>query len=319
MMREVEETPLSFEAWHFRRSAVMHHAFASALVATLVVDALRTSDEVMAQSNLVMAGLAAAIIAARAAAHIWVEPTLAQKLLSRFSFVIFCLMYPLYAVYATTMTAEDAQKDIALEFVVAPVLFVLSSTFAYARWQYLIFLLLSIVYDASLFYTASEHGSQPVVAWASNGVFIMALGATYATSVAVVVFHIDAQNRATHRMLVPFTRPRDSESHPAMTTTTGYVKLDIASGTASTTDQLDVADPSSVVAAPGAAGEEDATLPFEAWQFRRAAMLHHMLCGVFAVTAIIGARSSLEPAMAKSDAANLAMAGLAAGLSLIHI
>ena len=106
---------MPFEAWHFQRSAVLHHVVLIAIVAFYVIFLYAGSD---AGSLSVFDGLflvcSLVMLSGRAAAHAWLEPVFAQVLVSRLAFGILAAIN-LYSVWdAVASASKEELQSIAL-------------------------------------------------------------------------------------------------------------------------------------------------------------------------------------------------------------
>ena len=292
---------LPFEAWHFQRSAMVQHLVFVILLALGAFNIFLYPDDWASAAMLVNVIVGLCMLAGRIAAHAWLEPVFAQKLVSNLVFGSSVVLILLLCATAPNLEGHHLQGTITLETLGIPMSCFMCTTFPLTRTQSLSLVLLLAVASFGGLYS---HGTVRVLPWASNAMVGLFLGLDYVASVALFLFLIDAQNRETHRLLLQSSRAQrrerafgseESQDHIArglstLTVTnearpTGYVRLDESSGSPSiATDPPSVGDVDACDSTPRHEALDATDVPFETWHFRHSAMAYHLaLCAVAAL------------------------------------
>ena len=121
---------LPFEAWHFRRSATLHALVLGSMTALwialpLISNGWQNLDLLYILCILMAIGM----IAGRAAAHAWLEPVFAQKLVARLAFWGIFSMMALQLASVSTLTTADAQGYLSMAMIIIPMYIFLLTTF----------------------------------------------------------------------------------------------------------------------------------------------------------------------------------------------
>ena len=286
---------LPFEAWHFQRSAMVHHlVLSTGLVYAFVM--LMSFHTTVSRTTVLSPIVGVCVLAGRAAAHAWLEPASAQKLVSRLAFGCFAASILLDGVGAEE--GVEARRYLSEDVLVIPMGCFLCTTFPFTRIQMLFLALLHALLDGRVLYTASTNWTVRIFPWASNATVGLTLSLDYVGSVALFFFFIDAQNREAYRVLLQgsLTHHREHASSPGeihdhivmgldmlretKESPVTYMKLNEAAGTPSiATDPQSFIDVEAYESTSKPEASDAVDLPFEAWHFRRSAMVQYLVLG----------------------------------------
>ena len=110
---------LPFEAWHFRRSATLHALVLGSMTALwIALPIISNGWQNLDLLSILCILMAIGMIAGRAAAHAWLEPVFAQKLVARLAFGGMCTIMALQFASLSQLTTAAAQGDLSMGMII---------------------------------------------------------------------------------------------------------------------------------------------------------------------------------------------------------
>ena len=200
---------LPFEAWHFRRSALMHHMMVLVLLAVYGISVF-ASPHAWTWGDAGAVIVLLSILAGRIAAHACLEPIAAQRHCSVLVFGLIVTSDTASAVYyylpsstpAMALTkVQDAQAGIFFWMVYVPVFFYLCTTFPFTQAQSLVIWIVEGVNLASELSIATDYWTARAAPSMSNTVLSVLLTCVWLGSGAAFLIVLDAHNRKQHGQL----------------------------------------------------------------------------------------------------------------------